>query len=367
MFKTLKNLDKAKKITAASVIALTGTTSAAAAAAHKLTKPSYDTQNHHNVGGMVIGKSANYQSKNAEVIRKNPIVKPLQIFWKDNEKKDVMRHKTQSPPTDIKKYKDISYINDSNIYHRLDVYLPNSLKDSETLPAIIDIHGGGWMYGNKELNEYYCLELAHRGYVVFNISYRLVPDVTVQEQLKDCAFALKWISENAENYHANGKFLLTGDSAGGQLSAYSAALASSIRLREIFGTVDPKIKFDALLLTSPVAFMRTGGMSGVYTKLMWGDWKNTVFRKYMNLSDIMIFSAFPPTMFITSSGDIVARKQTRKAYELFKNNGIECQISDYEKNSEGKDLPHVFSVLDPFGKDGSDAIDRALEFYNSHI
>ncbi len=111
------------------------------------------------------------------------------------------------------------------MFHLLDVYYPEGTKADAKLPVIIDIHGGGWMYGDKDLNKYYCLELANRGYVVFNMSYRLAPDVTVNEQLQDCAEALKWINENMESYPCDrSRILLTGDSAGGQLCAYSAAL-----------------------------------------------------------------------------------------------------------------------------------------------
>lgn len=102
---------------------------------------------------------------------------------------------------------DIAYIDDGNVYHKLDVMYPDNLKSGEKLPVIIDIHGGGWMYANKDLNDNYCLSLADRGYVVFNISYRLVPDVTVNEQIQDVAYALKWIGENMKTIHATRQIL----------------------------------------------------------------------------------------------------------------------------------------------------------------
>ena len=47
--------------------------------------------------------------------------------------------------------------------------VPNNISENDKLPVIIDIHGGGWMYGDKGLNENYCRALADRGYVVFLI------------------------------------------------------------------------------------------------------------------------------------------------------------------------------------------------------
>ncbi|UKI14322.1 MAG: hypothetical protein L6V85_09755 [Clostridiales bacterium] len=40
------------------------------------------------------------------------------------------------------------------------------VRKTKKLPVIIDIHGGGWMYGDKDLNAPYCEALAKRGFVV---------------------------------------------------------------------------------------------------------------------------------------------------------------------------------------------------------
>jgi acetyl esterase/lipase len=65
---------------------------------------------------------------------------------------------------------DVAYLNDSNPYHRLDVYLPNS---AGPFPAIIYIHGGGWVQGNKsELSEVAQM-YAKRGIAGFSIDYTL--------------------------------------------------------------------------------------------------------------------------------------------------------------------------------------------------
>lgn len=90
---------------------------------------------------------------------------------------------------------------------------------------------------------------------MFSISYRLVPDVTVNEQIKDCTEALAFIRANMKDYPANKKtVMLTGDSAGGQLALYSTILNNNPDARKIFGTVDTKLNIKCLLLTSPVTY-----------------------------------------------------------------------------------------------------------------
>jgi acetyl esterase/lipase len=294
----------------------------------------------------------------------------MQMVWRFCDGGDKKKHASQTPPDDVVQISDIAYINDSNHYHNLDVMYPENAQKTDKLPVIIDIHGGGWMYADKDLNDYYCMSLADRGYVVFNISYRLAPDVTVKEQIQDIAYALKWIEENMSNYPCDtNNIMLTGDSAGGQLAVYSAIIMQSSELQNVFDTVDVNLDLTALLLTSPVSYMKSGGLFSLYTKPLWGsDYKNTQTYNYMDLDEIIDYADnIPPTYLITSSGDTLANKQTHRAYELLQSKGVKCEIADYDKSEFNQSLPHVFSVLYPFDEAGATVIDKALDFYQEAI
>lgn len=336
-----------------------------------LTKPVDDTSDKAiYVGGMRSSQSIDYKSDSSKGLENDIIVKIMQVSWKFCDKSDKKRMSTQTPPENIVKVKDVTYLDDGNPYHKFDVFYPEGTIPEEGLPVIIDIHGGGWMYASKDLNEYYCMELANKGYCVFSISYRLVPDVTVYEQIKDCTDALAYINSNMKNYPANKKtVMLTGDSAGGQLALYSTILNNNPDAREIFGTVDTKLNIKCLLLTSPVTYAKSGGWFSIYTKKMWGkDYKTKAAYNYMDLDEIMVLANnMPPTYFITSSGDTLAHDQTVNAYNYFADKGYECEIQDFTDLRDGKKLPHVFSVLDPFDEYGQKAINDALDYYQKAL
>lgn len=336
-----------------------------------LTKPVDDSSDKAiYVGGMRSSQSIDYKSASSKGLENDIIVKIMQVSWKFCDKSDKKRMSTQTPPENIVKVKDVTYLDDGNPYHKFDVFYPEGTIPEEGLPVIIDIHGGGWMYASKDLNEYYCMELANKGYCVFSISYRLVPDVTVYEQIKDCTDALAYINSNMKNYPANKKtVMLTGDSAGGQLALYSTILNNNPDAREIFGTVDTKLNIKCLLLTSPVTYAKSGGWFSIYTKKMWGkDYKTKAAYNYMDLDEIMVLANnMPPTYFITSSGDTLAHDQTVNAYNYFADKGYECEIQDFTDLRDGKKLPHVFSVLDPFDEYGQKAINDALDYYQKAL
>lgn len=332
------------------------------------TLPKYDDdKNVIYVGSMVKSKTIDYQDESGKGIAKNPIVKIMQMVWRFCDDGDKSKHAKQNPPKDIELISDIPYIDDGNYYHKLDIMYPNSISKGDKLPVIIDIHGGGWMYGDKGLNENYCRALADKGYVVFDINYRLVPDVNVNEQIKDVMSALKWIGKNINNYPCDSdNIMLTGDSAGGMLASYASVLLQSEELRNIFETESADINLTALVLTSPVSYMKDGGWFSIYTKPLWGKgYKNSKTYEYMDFDKILPFAKeMPPTYLITSSGDTLAQKQTVKLYNLLKKNGVSCELANYGKEY-GKSLPHVFSVLQPFEPAGKDAIDKELAFYKN--
>lgn len=288
-------------------------------------------------------------------------------FWQNIKRMDDKRIATLTPPSGVTEINNIAYLDDGHIHHQLDVYYPEGTKETDRLPVLIDIHGGGWMYGDKELNKYYCLELATKGFVVFNMSYRLYPEVNARQQLWDISNCLKWISENLASYPCDtDNIYLTGDSAGGMLAAFTAMLSESEKMRDLYDTPDFSLKFNAVGLTSPVPRMNGDFPVNYYTRIMLGkDYEKEKWADYVNLEDILTLGKMPPTFLLTSSGDFLARKETRIAAESLRKAGIDHQLMDFEKYN-GVDLPHVFPVIYPFNEESQRAINEMLAFFRKY-
>ncbi len=291
--------------------------------------------------------------------------KILGAFWQNTKRQDDKRIATLTPPEGVFESNNHEYLPDGHIYHKVDVYYPEGT--TEKLPVIVDIHGGGFMYGDKELNKIYNLTLAKKGYTVFNMSYRLYPEVTMKEQLQDIMECLKWISENLDRFPCDkDNIFVTGDSAGGMLSFMTAMLTESADLRSIYETADAGIHFNAVGLTCPVLFMDDGSFSSHYTKIMLGkDYKNQRWGKFVNMDEVITMGTLPPTFLLTASGDALTRAQTRKGAALLKEKGHPYQLMDFERY-EGTDLPHVFPVLHPESEVSNRAIDEMLHFFKKY-
>ena len=117
---------------------------------------------------------------------------------------------------------------------KYDVFSPANAKN---LPCIIIIHGGGWAVNNEDVMRGMARELARTGsYVVVSADYRWIKTgdgdttpVTMANIIEDVYGAIAHVQEHATEYGADPKRLaVTGDSAGGHLSAAAINLATQI-------------------------------------------------------------------------------------------------------------------------------------------
>jgi acetyl esterase/lipase len=82
---------------------------------------------------------------------------------------------------------------------RLDVSKPVDARPGDRRPGILQIHGGGWVIGDKREQAIPLLNhLAANGWVTVNANYRLSPRVGFPEHLIDCKRAIAWYREHAE-------------------------------------------------------------------------------------------------------------------------------------------------------------------------
>jgi acetyl esterase len=96
--------------------------------------------------------------------------------------------------------------------------------DRDPGPVLVFIHGGGWTFGDLDLYEPLCAEIARvLDLPVVSVEYRLAPEHPWPAAPDDCEAAARWIASAPEALGLRPTGLvLAGDSAGGNLAIITA-------------------------------------------------------------------------------------------------------------------------------------------------
>lgn len=108
-------------------------------------------------------------------------------------------------------------------------------------PLLLYFHGGGWVIGDLRTHHPFCQALAaHCGANVLAVDYRLAPEHPYPAAQEDCLAAAEWVAARLHDLGPNnGRLVIAGDSAGGNLTAVTclglsgearAALAGAVTL-----------------------------------------------------------------------------------------------------------------------------------------
>ena len=100
-------------------------------------------------------------------------------------------------------------------------------QDAAVTPAILHIHGGGFVLGSPEMADATHRRLAvELGCRIVSVDYRLAPETPFPGAIEDCYTALRWLHESAAVLRVDTRRVgVKGESAGGGLAAALALLA----------------------------------------------------------------------------------------------------------------------------------------------
>ncbi|HET8843485.1 MAG TPA: alpha/beta hydrolase [Ktedonobacteraceae bacterium] len=102
---------------------------------------------------------------------------------------------------------------------RILLYTPKNI--TEAVPALLWIHGGGYVIGTAEQSDLQLKTIVSSlNCVAVAVDYRLAPETPHPGPVEDCYAALKWLHANANDLGVDSKRIaIGGDSAGGGLAA----------------------------------------------------------------------------------------------------------------------------------------------------
>ena len=107
-------------------------------------------------------------------------------------------------------------------------------------PLVVVVHGGSWSSGDRLQLAPLNTILAHQGYAVASIEYRLAPANPYPAAEHDIAIALAYLKSHADSLRIDKtKIVLLGRSAGGQLALLAAYTLNDPAIRAVISFYGP--------------------------------------------------------------------------------------------------------------------------------
>ena len=294
----------------------------------------------------------------------------MSLYSDDIRKKfreaDAKRDEGLITPDDVQRYDDIIYGPDSE-WNRLDIYRPRSA-GHKPIPAIISVHGGGWVYGDKERYQFYCMNLAQRGFAVVNFTYRLAPEHKFPAPLEDTNSVFGFVLEHGAEYGIDiNNLFAVGDSAGGHsLGLYAAALTNAELLRKFSFSVPKELHLNAIAINCGKVRLDPIDEQNEMTKKLMADYLPEHGGEELRclISTINhITEDYPPVFIMTSSGDFLQGQACILAKRLTEKK-VPFEFHYYGNNREL--LPHVFH-LNIRSEAASLCNDEECHFFSKYI
>lgn len=259
-------------------------------------------------------------------------------------------------------------------------YDPELLKSGKKLPVVLNIHGGGFVKGDKKHRHSLCKRYAKNGYFVMNINYALGPKEPYPQGPIDCATALNYLKKTAEEYPIDlDKVCVTGDSAGAYMATYLVAMAHDKELREKIGAPDIEVMPAVLVsfcgpydLVKSVTTVKLPGhlvwdIGRCYLDINFGlkkDFSNMMEYKYINeiCPSNYVNKDWCPSFLVMSEKDVFCKGQGEILQQKLIDNGIEALSFKSTKFLDN----HCFH-LDMYKKVSENCYREVFKFMDSHL
>lgn len=192
---------------------------------------------------------------------------------------------------------------------RLDVHFPNTSIDTlSQMPVIVMVHGGAFIVGSKEQRRDECIALAKKGYIVFNLAYRLGWNVFFPSQQvlamyrahQDVHAALRFIVNNSLNLPIDTNWMFGAGYSAGAVTLNNIAYTDQTEWNTIYPGIQNQL---GRLDTSGNSLNTTFHLSGIFNN--WGGVPKDAMQPAEMIPQIAFHGDQDSTVLIDSSSNLV--------------------------------------------------------------
>jgi len=217
---------------------------------------------------------------------------------------------------------DVPYCSVDTLSQTMDVYFPES---GGPWPALVYVHGGSWMGGDKSEAVLFAERMKAQGYLVVSINYRLSPTGSFPVMIEDVKCAIRSLRANAAQFNlAPDRIAAVGTSAGGHLVS-------------LLGTTDASVGWDvgeyldqSSRVQAVIAIAAVTDLTRDFPDLDIEAMRNVGFSEdnFLQASPVThVTPDDPPFLLIHGDQDeVVPLEQSKLMYERLVQTGVPAQL-----------------------------------------
>lgn len=222
--------------------------------------------------------------------------------------------------------KDIYYTSFNHPRQSLDLYLP----DGDNFPVVIYFHGGGIVGGSKE--EPFLADLQQRGVAVISANYRLYPEASYPDFIKDAAAVVAWAYKHMPEHGNITGYFVGGSSAGGYITQMLCFDKKYLKMHNIDSDSITGYIMDAGQPTAHFNVLKERGF----------DSRRVIIDETAPIYHITAGRNYAPMLIITAENDMRNRaEQTALMISTLKHLGCEEEKIDYRCVSGCKHVEYL--------------------------
>ena len=274
-----------------------------------------------------------------------------------------------APPPGVTIQRDLTFLS-AERKEKLDLYRPESIVPGERLPAVVIIHGGGWVKGDKARKREFItgVALAKAGYVAVSVNYQTQKGKRWPGNLHDCKNAVRWLRKNADQLNVDESNIgVIGGSAGGHLALMVAYTPDHPKLSsdELYPGISDRVGacVDMYGITNLLTRQLTdddGNPTGeLKDHRLFPQDREEAPAKWRNASPVNhISKESPPTLILHGTKDTtVDRDQSKELLAALKKAGVESELEMI------KGAGHAW----PLETKRADLRSKVVEFFDRHL
>lgn len=201
---------------------------------------------------------------------------------------------------------------------------PPTANSSATLPAIVYIHGAGWVFGGEVTHDRLVRELAvGAGAAVVFPNYSRSPEAKYPTAIEECYSVVKWVVEHGVEHGIDPeRVAVAGDSVGGNMTAAITLLAKErggpcIKRQLLFYPVtDASFDTDSYHRFAEGYFLRRDGMMWFWDQYTTNpDERNQITASPLRASTEQL-KGLPEALIITAEADVLRDEGEAYAHKL---------------------------------------------------